>query len=303
MKKAAPTLIILAGCLWGTTGVFVRSLGDFGFTSMQIVEVRAILATLMIFLIVFFYDRSLFRIKLRDLWCFLGTGVLSVVSFSFCYFKTIELTSLSVAAIMLYTAPLFVMLMSRVLFSEKLSRSKVVALILAFGGCILVSGVLSSNASLSLSGVLFGLGSGIGYALYSIFTRFAINRGYHALTIMIYTFFFASIGGAFFTDFTAMRSIVFEAPSILGFLALYVLTTTILPYLFYTLGLGKVENSRASIMVSIEPVVATLIGILFFAEVPTFSAFLGMALVISALVLLNVRALMTSPRPSGSEDS
>ena len=56
-------------------------------------------------ILIFIKDKNLFKIKLRDLWCFAGTGLLSIVFFNLCYFKEITITSLSVAAILLYTAP------------------------------------------------------------------------------------------------------------------------------------------------------------------------------------------------------
>lgn len=289
MKKLAPLFIILAGCLWGTMGLFVRQLNAMGLESMEIVEVRSILAALILFACTALKDRRLLKIRPKNLWPLVGSGVLSIVFFNYCYFRTISMMNLSAAAILLYTAPIFVMLMSLLFFRERLTARKVTALLMAFAGCCLVSGIASATESLSLGGLLLGLGSGFGYALYSIFSRFSLNQGLGSITITDYTFLFAAIGGAFFTDFGKLSAALFQhGPALLGFLVLYCIVTTVAPYLLYTMGLEHVENGPASVMASVEPVVATLLGFLMFAETPTLSAILGMALVLGALVLLSL---------------
>lgn len=290
IKKYASLLVLLSGILWATMGLFVRRFNAWGLESMQIVELRAITAALMLFLIILFYDPRLLKIRLRDCWCFFGSGVVSVTFFNFCYYSTIRELSLSVAATLLYTSPIFVMLLSALLFKERITLQKLLALALAFAGCVLVSGMLGGGTALSLRGLLLGLGSGFGYALYSIFSRLALNRGYHSLSITLYTFVFSSLGGAFLTDFGQISAAL--APrglSGLAFFCFYSLVTTVLAYIVYTLGLSHMENSRAAVIAAIEPVAATLFGLLFFREIPTLPMVLGMILVLAALFLLNRR--------------
>ena len=201
-KKIAPLLIIAAGCLWGTMGLFVRHLGAMGLGSMEIVELRSILAVVMLFPLTALRDRKLLRVKIRNLLPLACSGIFSIIFFNYCYFSTIRLMNLSAAAILLYTSPIFVMLLSIPLFHEKLTEQKVLALFMAFGGCCLVSGVASASQSLTAQGILLGLGSGLGYALYSIFSRISLNQGLGSVTITDYTFLFAAFAGAFLTDFS-----------------------------------------------------------------------------------------------------
>jgi len=289
MKKIAPLLIILAGALWGTMGLFVRHLNNVGLQSMEISALRNILAAALLFPGTAIRNRQLLKIRARNLWPLICSGIFSIVFFNFCYFSTIARMSLSAAAILLYTAPIFVMLLSLLLFRERLTLRKILALILAFSGCCLVSGVLSAAQSLTLGGILLGLGSGFGYALYSIFSRFSLNQGLHSITITDYTFLFAALGSACLADFSAIGSaFASHGLPLLGFLILYCIVTTVLPYLLYTAGLSAVENGPASVLASVEPVMATLLGLLVFGETPTVSAVAGMVLVLSALVLLSL---------------
>ena len=297
MKKFAPLLIILAGCLWGSMGLFVRRLGAMGLSAMEIVEIRSILAVLILLPCTALKDRRLLKLRPRNLWPLVGSGILSIVFFNFCYFSTISRMNLSAAAILLYTAPIFVMLLSLVLFHERLTPRKLLALGLAFSGCCLVSGLTSATQALSLSGLLLGLGSGFGYALYSIFSRFSLNQGLGSITITDYTFLFAALGGAVFTDFGQIADAFSQyGLPLLVFLVVYCLVTTVFPYLLYTTGLGCVENGPASVLASVEPVVATLLGFAVFGETPTISALVGMALVLAALTLLSLGG-KTASRP------
>ena len=175
MKKLAPFLVILAGCLWGTMGIFVRHLNAIGLEAMEIVEARAALTAAAMFAALVLFRRDLLRVNIRDLWVFAGGGIVSVILFNFCYFQTIQRASLSTAAILLYTSPVFVLLLSVPLFGEKLTKKKILCLMLAITGCALSSG-LAGGMALSPMTLLFGLGSGFGYGLYSIFSRLPCKK-------------------------------------------------------------------------------------------------------------------------------
>ena len=165
-RSIGPLLIILAGCFWGSMGIFVRRLTTFGFSSVQIVAIRVTLAALFFCALLLCRDRSGFRIALKDLPLFLGLGFGSILFFTVCYFTAINMMSLSTAAILLYTSPIWIMLMSVLFFREKLTGRKLLALGLAFAGCVLVSGI--SGEGITPAGLLIGLGAGLGYGLYSI---------------------------------------------------------------------------------------------------------------------------------------
>lgn len=281
--------IVAAGCLWGTMGFFRRRLGAMGIDSFGIVLVRCALAALMYALFCAVRNPSALKIRLKDAWCFIGSGIVSLLFFSACYFRAMTLMSLSAAAVLLYTAPYFVMLMSAVLFGEKITGRKIAAMLLAFAGCCLVSG-LSGGEEISAKGLLFGLGSGIGYALYSIFGRYALDRGYGSVTVSFYSCALAAAGAALICAFSGTfapcaEAVLSSSRSVLFCLATAFITT-FLPYLLYTHGLSGTENGTASVAASIEPVVATLVGILIFRETLSFQAAAGMLLVLAAIALL-----------------
>ncbi len=270
-------------------GLFVRKLNVWGFGSMDIVALRAITTSILLFVFLFVFDKSKLKLKLKDIWCFIGTGVFSIVFFNFCYFKAITLTSLSVAAILLYTAPAIVMILSAVLFHEKITKIKVLSLVLTFVGCVLVTGIVSGGATLNAKGILVGLGAGLGYALYSIFSRYALDRGYHSLTISFYTFVFAMFATIPFAHYSEMIGICKDDLGIIGFCFLFGLISTVLPYITYTSGLKNMENSKASIIASIEPVTATLLGVFLYHEKLSVLEIIGVILVLGAITINNIK--------------
>ena len=280
-------LIILAGCFWGSMGIFVRRLGTYGFGSIQIVSIRVTLAAMIFALVLYIKDRNGFRISCRDLPLFLGLGFGSILFFTICYFTAITMMSLSTAAILLYTSPIWIMLMSVLFFHEKLNKKKLMALALAFAGCVLVSGI--SGEGVPLTGLFVGLGSGIGYGLYSILGTIALRR-YSSYTVTTYTFMFAA-AGSWIICRPADMFYKFSNAADLGFLMVFcvltALITAVIPFLAYTLGLERVEASKAGIIATIEPMVATIIGIVIFSEPLTIMSAAGILLILSAVVILN----------------
>lgn len=285
MKKLAPFLILLAGILWGSMGIFVRFLNQYHIAAINIVAMRAWVTVFVMMILLFFFDRSLFLIRWKDIWCFVGTGWGSILFFNYCYFHTIEITSMSVAAVLLYSSPAFVMVLSYFLFHEKITWHKWLSLFLVLIGCAFVTGIIGNAQALTGRGIFIGLGAGFGYALYSIFSRFALERNYHSLTILFYTFVFAAIGIIPIADFPLITSVALASPKNFMIVIIFGLVSTVIPYLTYTLGLKYVENGKAAVIVAVEPVAATVLGFLLYSETMSGWNLIGMVLVLAAIVI------------------
>ncbi len=279
--------VLTAGSLWGTMGLFTRTLGTIGIDSTGAILVRCLLSAVFFGLTILLTDPGQFQIRLKDFWCFFGSGVCSLLFFTFCYFHAINLMSLSAAAILLYTAPSIVMLLSALLFHEKITGTKIAALIMAFAGCCLVSGIMGGDTRITLTSLLFGLGSGLGYALYSIFARYALLRGYSSNTVNFYSCLLAGLGACLISDPGVYVSAFTASWGNALFCLLASAVTCYLPYLLYTYSLTGLENGKASVLASVEPMVATLLGIFVYHEKLTVWSLLGLALVLGAIVLLN----------------
>ena len=288
MKKYIyPLCVLLSAILWGISGFFVRLLSSY-FSTYEIVFLRLFSALIILLIGFSIFNREAFKIKLKDLWCFIGTGAVGLLGTSICYFSTIERASLSTACVLMYTAPIFVIGLSALLFKEKITIIKIVSLIVTFGGCILCS-YTASGFSVNLPTFFIGIGSGLCYGSYSIFSRFAINKGYNSQTILIYTFIFAFLGSALFVPYSSLMENLSKTTSyILPLLGLGIIATA-MPYYLYTFGLKKTENGKASIIACMEIVSALMVGLVLYNEIPSIYNIIGIILVFIAVVASSVK--------------
>ncbi len=287
MNHAAYLSIIFGAGLWGFISIWLNFLMDSGLSSYQVSATRVTLGAIIMLVITAYKNPEYLKIKLKDSWLFIGTGIISLLFFNFNYFVTIRNGGVAIAAMLLYTAPAFVVIMSVIFFKEKVTLQKILALCSTLLGCAFLTGVLAGKISIA-SGTLFtGLLSGFGYALYSIFAKPATEK-YHPLTITTYTFVFAALGNLAFInvpDTLAKTSSLHVLLACLG-LAFF---CTVLPYLFYTKGLEKVDPGIASILATIELVVASIVGFTIFKEEVTLEKLLGIILIMFSVVLLNLK--------------
>lgn len=275
--------VLGAGAFWGIISLFLKPLLNSGFTQVQTVAVRCLIAAAALGIIMLISDRKAFKIALKDLWCFFGTGIVSMMFFSISYFYSMTYNGVCIAVILLYTSPVFVMLFSRILFKEKITVLKISAIVLTVVGCAFASGA-GSTQSLTFLGFVLGICSGLGYALYSIFSRFALNRGYGSITISFYTFLICGVACLPFSNVSGLPVLFGNVRNVFCALGIGIICC-VLPYMLYTKGLQKVENSKASVIVAVEPVVASVIGIAVYHENLTALKILGIILVLSAVVI------------------
>ena len=327
LHKFAPIFVILAAIFWGILVVFVRAFGKADFGSMEIVTMRVYTSVIFAWIMFLLFDHNSQhkktkspkntqdslnpqttikkRFHLRDSWCFIGTGLVSIVFFSYCYFRNVEVSSAAVAAILMYTSPIFVTLLSALLFKEKFTKIKGLALILAIIGCALVSGIASiltpatsgvesaltsattglATSPVSLPGILLGLGSGIGYALYSIFGRFALNKGYTPFFVTAMTFTFACVGVLPFVNILTLATKVINEPKYILLALIMGLVGSCTPFALYTLGLRYMEASKAAILATLEPIVTALVGTFFYKEPIDLFIVIGIVMVLVAGIL------------------
>ena len=281
-------LIIIAGLFWGSMGIFVRHLNDLGFSSIQVACLRLTTAGILFALILLIKDRKGFKIALRDIPLFLALGLVSILFFTCCYFTAIRLMTMSTAAILLYTSPIWVMVLAIIFLKEKFTIQKLIALILAFAGCVLVSGF---GGKVTVVGILVGLGSGLGYGLYSIFGTFALKK-YSPYTVTCYTFLIAGFGSIFVSnpvDLVRKISTIENKPALFSFVLLTAVVTAVIPFLLYTLGLNMTTAGKAAVLATVEPAAATLFGFFVMKETVGPIAIAGILLVFAAIIVLSLR--------------
>ncbi len=268
-------LVFLAACLWGTIGVMGRGAFQYGMSPLEVSFWRAALGGAL-FILQAVMTRQ-FWLRRRDLGLFILFGLLAVSLFYASYFLAVENGGVTLATIMLYTAPAFVGIISHFLFGEKLSATKMTLIGLTMGGIVLISLSGGGTVQVSSTALIWGLMSGATYSLYYIFGKYFLPR-YQTTTIMALALPIGAVGLAPLVSFAPH-----PLPAWLAVASLAVVSTY-LAYQLYYAGLRHLEASRAVLVASIEPVVASFLAALLYGEQLTFSGYLGAALVLGSAI-------------------
>jgi len=278
--------VTIAGAVcWGLIGLFIDPLYAHGFTPWDVVAIRGIFTFVILILVMTLFCRGQLRTRLKDHLYFAGAGILGIAFFNYFYFEVFAASSLSLAVTLLYTGPLFVTILSRIFFKEPLTIRKGLALVLAVAGCAFVVGLLPlGQQSIPVNILLMGVLSGFFYALYSIFSK-PVAKRYSALTVTTYTFLYTSIFMLLASDITQKTS-QFQHVEVWIYAILLALVGTVAGYLLYATGLKYLEASKASILATIEPIVAVVTGVLFLGEYLQAWQVFGIALVLYSAALV-----------------
>ncbi len=281
-------MIAAAAILWGTLGPAFKGLGDMGVQPVQVGFWRALLAGSVFAIWLAARRPALLRIHPRHLPLFVAYGLVSVAIFFAVYTAAVQLSTVAIAAVLLYTAPAWVALMAFFFFREPLTGRKGIAIFLTFIGTALVAGAYDPSALRGNGlGIAAGLASGLTYAAFSIFGKAALRR-YQPATAMLYALAF----GAAFLLPLALRdwgSLVAPLGTLSGVaLLLYVgLVPTAGSFILYTTGLQRLNDAgRASVIATIEPLVAALLGYLLLGEALAPAQWLGGAFILTGVLAL-----------------
>lgn len=287
-QKKGYVMVASASVLWGSFGLFTTLIFSMGLAPSQTAFWRMFFGFLFLFLYILVKDKSLYKIDARGLVMSGLTGLLCHTFFNVFYMGSIQKTSIATAAVLLYTAPAFVIIMSSIFFKEKLTPLKVTALLFCLSGAFLTAtGGSLDSLSLNISGVLMGLGAGFSYAMITIMTK-AFLCSYNPLTTNMYVFAFTSI---FLVPVSHPAKVISAgiSPKLFLLLACLGLFPTAIAYAVYTAGLSRpIESSRVGIICTLELVVSVFASLIFFSENLSHAKLAGIALVMVSVLIVQL---------------
>lgn len=283
--RASIVLIVTAGILWGTTGLFTTFFGEVGLDPLQRTSIRAVFAAIAMAIFLFFKDKRLFRIRPRELLLCVSAGVAIYIT-ALTYFLSIDASSVPVAVVLMYTAPVMVMSFSVVFMGERLTPLKGLAVAVMLAGCVLVSGIIG-DSDFSLWGLVFGLISGVMYSTYNVLTKFEMQKGINPLTASTYAFISMAAVSLVFGNPVGTATVLLSRPlTHLPLAVLFGIVTCTLPYLLYTMSLKKLPVGTAAALSVVEPMAATVFSVLILQTLPSAFAWVGIALILSAVLMI-----------------
>jgi len=278
------SLVLLAAALWGTLGIFYKILiGVYGLSPLSIAFFRAAFSAFFLLVGLAVWRPGWLRVERRDLPLLIGFGLFGIAAFFFVYVNAVDRVGVAVASVLLYTAPAWVTLISWRFLGERIGRRQWAALALAFAGCALVAGIYDFNQiRLNGPGVLFGLASGLTYALYSVFVKAGVRK-HSPWTVQVYGMVVGAVALLLVQDLNAVAQAL-RSPVVV-WLAAIALIPTLGSGLAFAAGLRLVPVSSASVVANVEPMVATILAYLFFGEVMAPWQMLGGALIIAGAII------------------
>lgn len=283
-------LSMIAGFCWGTAGIFVRSLSEVGMNNITINFCKFLFAAIIVFIAILIKDPKALRINMKDLPLLAGVGVVGNLLLSVAYNEAILRTSLSLAAVLLSLAPIFVLFFGMILFGEKMTRGKLLCVCFAIFGSILLSGLFDKGSSMpwDIIGFLFGLTSAFANGAYTILSKMATNKGYGSMTIYFYAFVVITILVLPFADVGAVFDYLMTSPGQATFNYLGIsVYASLLPGILYTIAVMNVEAGKvAAINAGAQPLASMIAGVLLYHEIPSLLGIFGMLVTVGALIRL-----------------
>lgn len=287
MRKSSVLLIIVAGVLWGTSGIFANLLGPAGFSPLQMTAMRGTVSAIVMSIYIFITNKKIFRVILSQLFWYACGGITMFLS-AFFYYESIRASSVSVAVMLMYTAPVFVMTYSVAFLGEKLTKAKLLSIMCVLIGCALISGIFGSD-KFNVWGAAAGLISGVSYSAYNIIAKVQMSKKGNPLSASLYCYIFMALVSLCAADVPQVFVIANQNPVMLYPLIIGIgIFTVTLPYSLYTMSLKYVPVGTASALGIIEPMTATLFGTIFFGDTLSFSAVCGIILIMGAVISLSV---------------
>ncbi len=286
MKVKAFIFIIIASVFWGTSGIFVNNLSPYGFSSLQMTAVRATVSFVCLLFFVVVKDRKLFKAKPLDVLIF-ALGGLGLFGTSSCYYASMQMTSISTAVVLMYTAPIFVTVFSVIFMKEKLTVLKIISIACMLAGCCFVSGLVG-GFKFDFVGILLGLLSGVAYATYNVATKIAVMRKNSSVTASFYSIMFMAVFALAFCSPWEIPQYVAKNPAItVPFIIGLGVITHVVPYLLYSNAMSYLPAGTTTAMGIIEPMSATLFSVFVYQEVLDVWAIIGIILILFAVFLLS----------------
>lgn len=290
MKNEKYLLIAGAGVLWGTLGLFGKLLMGSGLKPEQVAFCRLFFGSIILVTYAFFKMPEALKIKRRGIIYSLIIGLISQAIFNLTYFNAIKSIGAATAAVLLYTAPVFLAIFSKVFYNEHIELKKIASLLLCFSGSfIAATGGSLDMRTMNLHGILFGIGAAIAYALMPIFSKTAL-KNVSTITLTIYSFIF---GWIFMMPLAKpWQAIQYAGNLKILFLMIGLgLLPSALSYLLYMSGISKgVELSRAGVISSVELIVSVAIAWLIMGESFSIMKFIGLSLMLLSIIVASHNA-------------
>jgi len=294
--RAGYLYIIIAATLWAVSGTSSKFLFNRGVTPQDLVQLRLVISTVLLFGFLLIYKPSLIRISAKDIWRFILLGTVGMAAIQYTYFFAISRINVGIAILLEYLSSIFIVLYTLFFTREKLSLVVIMALAGTISGCYLVVGAYNTDIlTMNSAGIIAGVCCALAFAYYTIQGE-VVMRKYEPVTVL----FYALIGAVFVWNLVLPPFKSFASGysySEWGVILYIGVLGTAIPFSLYFKGVKMIRSARANITSTLEPIIAGLISFVFLGETMEALQLAGALLVISSIILLQLNHELDDKTP------
>ena len=285
-KTKAVIILCFGDIMFGALSIFTRHFGDMGFSSFTITFIRTGVSALILFIVLLMFKRDCLRVDRKGLLLFLSFTVFKIAT-DVTFFFALNNSNIALSTMLQMTFPYYVLILSFLIFKESITPTKIAAMLLAFVGCVLLTGGVITEGNAFSEGIIAAIVSGLCLAVYIMGGSVSYKKGYDPSSYILYSSLFSTAILIPFTDLSAVGSAILDINEIPYILGLGVLVSLV-PTFMDAWSAKYLLPTTISVIGMLELVSAAVIGVLVFDEILELKDVFGMILVMASILLINI---------------
>jgi drug/metabolite transporter (DMT)-like permease len=289
-------IALIATVLWSTTGPFISYLSKtYALPSLVLAFWRDLFVSFGMLVGLLLFSRSRFKLD-RSHWTFILFYGLTLAVFNSMWTFSVQFNGAAVATVWAFSSPAMTAVLSRIVYKERIGWVKAASIALSLVGMVFVSGAQNPDTwQLNAIGILFGLLTGLFFAIYNLEGKHASDEHIDSWTALLYSFaiatfflFFFNLGIDLLYKKPALSEMLWLGNSLSGWGILFFLgvAPTLGGFGLYTLSMRYIPATSANLVATLEPVMTAVWAYFFLQEMLTASQLMGGVLILAGVVLL-----------------
>jgi len=291
-------IAFIATVLWSTTGVLISYLSQtYALPSLTLAFWRDLFVSFGMLVGLLVFSRGRFQLD-RLHWKFMVFYGLTLAIFNSMWTFSVQYNGAAVATVLAFSSPAMTAILSRIVFKEKIGWIKIISIGLSLLGLIFVSGAYDpATWQLNTAGILFGLLTGLFFAIYNLEGKHASDTNIDSWTALLYSFTSATfflllfnIGKDLISHRTVFQDMLWLGNSVQGWGILFFLgvAPTLGGFGLYTLSMRFIPATTANLIATLEPAMTAIWAYFFLNEILTGNQLWGGLLILTGVVLMRV---------------
>lgn len=291
-------IALSATVLWSSTGVLISYLSKtYALPSLVLAFWRDLFVSLGMLIGLSLFSRTRFQLG-HSHWGFMILYGFTLAVFNSLWTFSVQYNGAAVATVLAFSSPAMTAILSRIVFKEQFNRVKILSIVLSLAGTILVSGAHDpSTWKLNPAGIIFGLLTGLFFALYNLEGKAASDKHIDSWTALLYSFsaatvflFLFNLGLNTLNGETLFANLLWLGNSVSGWGILFFLgvAPTLGGFGFYTLSIRYLSPTVANLIATLEPALTAIWAYLFLNELLVGAQLIGSLILFTGIILLRM---------------